>query len=141
MGLIPGRDPVHTLVSRLSEQYALFPLQMVLQQNLNHSYTYTQNNPIRYIDPTGEIITILGPALVGGIAQGGATLLMGGSLGDVASNFAGGFLLGAAAGATFGLSTGVGQLAGGLILGVGLDAITAGSVLGSEKEASRKSCE
>jgi RHS repeat-associated protein len=81
-------------------------------QNYNR-YAYVMNNPLRYTDPSGEIIPVLGAVLIGA-AIGAATYTLTALLADVP------FTLGGLVGATFvgaasGAATfGIGQAAGNL---------------------------
>jgi RHS repeat-associated protein len=97
-------------------------------------YAYVGGNPIGYKDPSGEIIFNLGAAGIGagiGAAAGGITAYFnGGSLSDIATAAAIGAVGGAVTGFTFGaagslvvggLSSGLGNIAGQLATGEGVN--------------------
>jgi len=93
-------------------------------------YSYVSNNPVKYVDPTGEIATVAAGALIGGAVgavAGAASAVAQGNTSPrkIVGSAAGGAISGATAGALFG--SGVGAVA--LLAGSG-----AGGAAGSVAE-------
>jgi len=85
-----------------------------------HAYHYAGNNPVKYVDPDGEVINIAAAgvgAVVGAGIGAASAYIAGGSTRDIIAAAAGGAVSGGIAGLTMGASLGV-QIAGAGIAGM-----------------------
>ncbi len=109
-------------------------------------YSYVGNNPINFVDPTGEFTALAGAAggfVAGGLGSFAGTLFAGGSFGDAAAAGFQGALTGGAAGFLAGLC---GGCAAGVFTGVGFDLLingaTGASIVNSTNQPEdSKACE
>ena len=88
-------------------------------------YAYCGNNPVNYIDPTGEfllaglLIGLIGGAIIGGVVSGVTAYNSGARGWELFGQIAAGAVIGGAVGAAFGAAAGAMIGAGGTIMGMG----------------------
>jgi guanyl-specific ribonuclease Sa len=96
-----------------------------------HVYHYSNNNPVKYVDPNGEVVNLAAAGIGAVIGAGvGAAFAIagGGSTRDVVAAAAGGAVAGAMGGLTMGASVAVGMAGAGLasMAGYGTQQLVAG---------------
>ena len=114
-----------------------------------NTYSYVYNNPLKYVDPTGEFTALAGAAggfVAGGLGSFAGTLYAGGSFGDAATAGFEGALTGGSAGFLAGLC---GGCAAGVFTGISFDLLVNGATgakivndtNGAERDTDSKACQ
>lgn len=101
-------------------------------QNFNR-YSYCLNNPLKYVDPSGELLgiddIIIAAAFIGGVINVASNADHINGIGQFLGYFGIGAIAGGVGAATAGISLGIGGIAGGALSGL-LSGISAGALLG-----------